>query len=68
MPKVSVVISQQICIADYIYINADDLAALYLDYSATQMHEIFNKSLQKGINILRCMTLGDIISEEIITK
>ena len=49
LSKVSVVISQQICIADYIYINADDLAALYLDYSATQMHEIFNKSLQKGI-------------------
>ena len=67
MSKISVVISQQICIADYIYINADDLAALYLDYSATQMHEIFNKSLLKGINILRCMTLGD-ISEEIITK
>ena len=68
MSKISVVISQQICIADYIYINADDLAALYLDYSATQMHEIFNESLLKGINILRCMTLGDIISEEIITK
>ena len=67
MSEISVVISKQICIADYIYINANDLAALYLAI-ATQMHEIFNESLLKGINILRCMTLGDIISEEIITK
>ena len=67
MSEISVVISKRICIADYIYINANDLAALYLAI-ATQMHEIFNESLLKGINILRCMTLGDIISEEIITK
>ena len=67
MSEISVVISKQICIADYIYINANDLAALYLAI-ATQMHEIFNESLLKGINILRCMTLGGIISEEIITK
>ena len=67
MSEISVVISKQICIADYIYINANDLAALYLAI-ATQMHEIFNESLLKGINILRYMTLGDIISEEIITK
>ena len=67
MSEISVVISKQICIADYIYINANDLAALYLAI-ATQMHEIFNESLLNGINILRCMTLVDIISEEIITK